>query len=121
EAWAYHHDSNTWEKKDPRTAPAPRAQAQACFDSVNGVMILFGGHAEVYPKRTEGKHYSDTWVYDYKADAWTEMKPRLSPSSSAVRFMTFDPMNNVAINVSGDAARKETWVYRYRKANRAGR
>jgi len=35
-----------------------------------------------------------------------------------VRFMTFDPMNNVAINVSGDAARKETWVYRYRKANR---
>jgi len=118
ETWAYHHDSNTWEKKDPRTAPAPRAQAQACFDSVNGVMILFGGHAEVYPKRTEGKYYSDTWVYDYKADAWTEMKPKLSPSSSAVRFMAFDPMNNVAINVSGDAARKETWVYRYRKANR---
>jgi len=81
-------------------------------------MILFGGHAEVYPKRTEGKYYSDTWVYDYKADAWTEMKPKLSPSSSAVRFMAFDPMNNVAINVSGDAARKETWVYRYRKANR---
>jgi hypothetical protein len=114
ETWAYHFDTNTWEKRKPAKAPAPRAQAQACYDSVNGVMILFGGHSEVYPKRGEGRFYTDTWVYDYKADTWTEMKPKDSPEGSSVRFMAFDPVNNVAINVNG-GAKKQTWVYRYKK------
>ena len=118
ETWAYHYDSNTWEKRKPRIAPPPRAQAQTCFDSVNGVMLLFGGHNEVYPRRTEGRFYTDTWVYDYKADTWTEMKPKQAPASSGVRFMAFDPVNNVAINVTGDGNKKETWVYRYKKALR---
>jgi hypothetical protein len=118
ETWAYSHARNTWEKRAPAKAPAPRAQAQACFDSVNGVMILFGGHAEVYPRRSEGRFYTDTWVYDYRADTWTEMRPMVSPSSSSVRLMAFDPVNNVAVNVSGGGAKKQTWVYRYRKAER---
>jgi hypothetical protein len=118
ETWAYHHDKNTWEKRSPRTAPPPRAQAQACFDSVNGVMLLFGGHAEVYPRRSEGRFYTDTWAYDYKADTWTEMKPKVSPPGSGVRFMAFDPVNNVAINVTGHAGGKQTWVYRYKRAGR---
>jgi hypothetical protein len=113
ETWAYRHSRNTWEKRHPRQSPPPRAQAQACYDSVNGVMILFGGHANVYPRRTEGRFYTDTWVYDYKGDTWTEMKPKSCPPGSALRFMAFDPVNNVAINVTGDGARKQTWVYRY--------
>jgi Leucine-rich repeat (LRR) protein len=115
ETWAYHHASNTWEKRHPRHSPPPRAQAQACYDSVNGVMILFGGHANVYPRRTEGRFYTDTWVYDYKADTWTEMKPKVYPPGSALRFMAFDPVNNVAVNVTGDSAKKQTWVYRYQE------
>jgi peptidyl-prolyl cis-trans isomerase A (cyclophilin A) len=75
-------------------------------------MLLFGGHANVYPQRSEGRFYTDTWAYDYKADTWTEMKPTVFPSGSAVRFMAFDPVNNVTINVTGDVARKQTWVYR---------
>jgi hypothetical protein len=117
ETWAYHSASNTWEKRNPKTAPPPRAQAQACYDSVNGVMILFGGHANVYPKRSDGRFYTDTWVYDYKADTWTEMSPETFPSGSDVRFMAFDPVNNVAINVAG-GSKKQTWVYRYKKAER---
>jgi hypothetical protein len=118
ETWAYDSAKNAWEKRSPRTAPAPRAQAQACFDSVNGVMILFGGHANVYPKRSDGRYYTDTWVYDYKADTWTEMQPKLAPSGSDIRFMAFDPVNNVAINVAG-GSKKQTWVYRYCKAEQA--
>jgi hypothetical protein len=118
ETWAYHHDTNTWEKRNPRTAPPPRAQAQACFDSVNGVMLLFGGHSEVYPRRSEGRFYTDTWAYDYKANAWTEMKPKVCPSGSGVRFMAFDPVNNVAVNVTGHVPGKQTWVYRYKRTGR---
>jgi hypothetical protein len=33
--------------------------------------------------------------------------------------MAFDPVNNVAINVTGDVAKKQTWVYRYRKVEKA--
>ena len=44
---------------------------------------------------------------------------RQSPSKilegSDVRFMAFDPVNNVAINVTG-GSKKETWVYRYKAA-----
>lgn len=112
EIWAYHYGTNTWEKKNPAKQPPARAQAQACFDPIHGVLIVFGGHANVYPARDEGKQFADTWVYDYKADTWTEMKPKNSPLAGAtVRFMAFDPVNNVAINV----ARGQTWVYRLRK------
>jgi hypothetical protein len=116
DTWAYHFSTNTWEKRTPAKSPSPRAQAQACFDSVNGVMIVFGGHAEVYPKRSEGRWFADTWAYDYKADTWTEMKPANSPPAGAtVRFMAFDPVNNVAINVANVGSGKQTWVYRYRR------
>lgn len=118
ETWAFSHAKNSWEKRNPRNAPPPRAQAQACYDSVNRVTLLFGGHANVYPKRSEGRSYTDTWVYDYPTDTWTEMKPKLSPSGSDVRFMAFDPVNNVAINVCRAGAAKQTWVYRYKKGER---
>src|SRR5262249_55146721 len=96
--------------------PPGRAQAQACFDSVNGVLIVFGGHENVYPKRDEGKKFSDTWVYDYKADTWTEMQPKtFPPAGSTVRFLAFDPVNNVAINVGSGGNQKQTWVYRFKK------
>jgi hypothetical protein len=110
--WAYTYAKNTWEKRSPANPPPPRAQAQACYDSVNGVLIVFGGHAEVYPKRGEGRTYDDTWVYDYKTDTWTSMKPKNAPpAGSTVRFMAFDPVNNVAVNVVGG----KTWVYRFKK------
>jgi N-acetylneuraminic acid mutarotase len=115
ETWAYRSQTNTWEKRNPAKQPPARAQAQACFDSVNGVMIVFGGHANVYPKRGEGRAFADTWVYDYKADTWTEMEPASSPpSGSTVRCLAFDPVNNVAVNVVNAGRGKQTWVYRFR-------
>jgi hypothetical protein len=115
ETWAYSYPRNTWEKLNPKDPPARRLQSQVCYDSVNGVMILFGGHANVYPKRDQGDRYTDTWVYDYAANTWTEMKPAAHPKGSDVRFMAFDPINNVAVNVTG-GSKKETWVYRYKAA-----
>ena len=41
------------------------------------------------------------------------MKPEGHPKGSDVRFMAYDPVNNVAINVAG-GSKKETWVYRYK-------
>jgi hypothetical protein len=115
ETWAYHHGRNTWEKLSPKDSPPRRLQSQACFDSVNGVMLLFGGHANIYPKRDQGERLTDTWAYDYAANTWTELKPAAHPPGSDVRFMAFDPVNNVAVNVTG-GAKKETWVYRYKAA-----
>ena len=43
----------------------------------------------------------------------------MTPPGSGVRFMAFDPVNNVAVNVTGAGANKQTWVYRYRKAGGA--
>lgn len=123
DTWAYSSAKNTWEKLSPKNPPSRRLQSQVCYDSVNGVMILYGGHANVYPKRDEGDKYTDTWVYDYKANTWTEIKPALHPKGThSLRFMAFDPVNNVAINVTraAEGSKKETWVYRYKKAERTG-
>lgn len=122
DVWAYLYESNTWEKRNPQNPPPLRIQAQTCYDSVNGVLIVFGGHANVYPRRDEGKQHTDTWVYDYARNTWSKMQPQVSPSGSSVRFMAFDPVNNVAVNVAinveGSGEKKQTWVYRYRKAAR---
>jgi hypothetical protein len=116
ETWAYSYEKNKWDKRNPANPPPARAQAQACYDSVNGVMLLFGGHANVYPKRDEGRKFTDTWAYDYKSDTWTEMKPKNFPSAGqTIRFMAYDPVNNVAINVVNAEKGKQTWVYRYLK------
>jgi hypothetical protein len=115
ETWAYSHAKNSWEKMSAKNPPARRLQAQACFDSVNGVMIVTGGHANVYPKRDSGEWYDDTWVYDYAANTWTDMKPTVHPKRCDLRFMAYDPVNNVAINVAS-GQKKETWVYRYKAA-----
>jgi hypothetical protein len=116
ETWAYSYAKNAWEKKTPAKPPPARAQAQACFDSVNGAMILFGGHESAYPKRSDGRMFTDTWVYDYKSDTWREMQPKNSPTAGyTLRFMAFDPVNNVAVNVVNGDKQKQTWVYRYRK------
>jgi hypothetical protein len=118
DTWAYHCKTNTWEKRTPSKTPPARVQAQACFDTVNGVMIVFGGHANVYPKRADGRVFSDTWVYDYKADTWTEMQPKnFPPAGHTLRFMAFDPVNNVAVNVMNAGSKKQTWVYRFRNKN----
>jgi hypothetical protein len=47
------------------------------------------------------------------------MKPKASPASSADRFMACDPLNNVVVNVSAEGNKKETWVYRHKKAGGA--
>ena len=46
------------------------------------------------------------------------MKPKNFPSNSSVRFMAFDPVNNVAINVGDGGGKKQTWVYRYKRGER---
>jgi hypothetical protein len=114
ETWAYHFAKNLWEKLSPKDQPARRLQAQACYDSVNGVMLLCGGHANVYPKRDAGEWFDDTWAFDFAANTWTEMSPAVHPKRSDLRFMAFDSVNNVAINVARGPG-KETWVYRYKR------
>ncbi|MFX1484068.1 MAG: Kelch repeat-containing protein [Promethearchaeota archaeon] len=65
--WVYDGVLNTWTRRYPDSAPANRINAGLAFDSVNNMVIMFGGATfEIEP-------YDDTWVYSYEDNVWTEM------------------------------------------------
>ena len=65
--WVYDGHTNTWTRRYPDVAPEDRINTGLAFDSVNNIIILFGGAAvEIEP-------YDDTWAYSYEDNAWTQM------------------------------------------------
>ncbi|MBA3708863.1 MAG: hypothetical protein H0W83_08610 [Planctomycetes bacterium] len=90
----YHLPTNTWSKRaTPGLRPAPRFMTSLAFDSIHHVFMMFGG--------SDGDRvYSDTWIYDPAADAWTELHPPQVPTpvySGLFEKLAFDAEHNVFI------------------------
>jgi hypothetical protein len=79
--WAYDALMNTWARRYPDVAPASRINTGLAFDSVNNVIILFGGAT------VEIDAYDDTWTYSYVSNVWTEME-----ESDTTTPPGFDPL-----------------------------
>ncbi|MCW4050632.1 MAG: hypothetical protein NWE89_12950 [Candidatus Bathyarchaeota archaeon] len=87
-----------------------RVGHQMVFDSVNGRVILFGGHI-VEQSMT---YLNDTWSYDPLENTWTLMQLDSSPSPRGGHMMAYSQDHEVIIMFGGMNTRgrlDETWIF----------
>ena len=89
--------------------PTARQSHKMVYDSVRGVVVLYGGH-------NNGITLGDTWEWD--GTTWTERFPVDSPGTRHVHAMSYDCSRGVVVLYGGahssagnTPALKDTWEY----------
>ncbi len=89
--------------------PSARQSHKMVYDSVRGVVVLYGGH-------NAGITLGDTW--EWNGATWTERFPAGSPSTRHVHAMSYDCSRGVVVLYGGalssdgnTPALKDTWEY----------
>jgi len=67
DTWIFDPQSNTWTEVNPATSPPGRDQAQMYYDSLNNVVVLFGGVSN------NGTILNDIWVFSVANQLWTQV------------------------------------------------
>ncbi|MBL8737234.1 MAG: hypothetical protein JNL12_12460 [Planctomycetes bacterium] len=81
ETWEW--DGTAWAQRAVVGPPARGDHAMA-YDSVRGVVVLFGGHD------WNGPVFGDTWEFD--GTAWTQRSPAIAPSPRVGAAFAYDPL-----------------------------
>jgi hypothetical protein len=109
DTWVYDYSTDTWTNMNPATSPSARSGHTMAYDSANNRVVLFGGY--------DGSSYlSDTWIYNYGTNTWTQVNPSTSPSVRSEHAMVYDSVKNRCVlfgGYNGTARLYDTWVYSY--------
>lgn len=100
--WVYDYPSNTWTPMNPSSTPPGRADCTIVHDSNFRKDILFGG------TNFSTDPFTDTWVYDFTTNTWTQMNPSTAPRTSE-HAMVYDSTSTKVVLVGGFSS--DTWVY----------
>jgi len=91
--------------------PDSRSEHAAAYDTINGVVVLFGGW------NSSNETFNDTWKFDATTDTWTNAAPTGTlPASRAQHQMVYDGINGQLImfggilKTDGDQL-NDTWAY----------
>lgn len=116
ETWAYDQTADTWTEMAPEVSPPKRESAQMAYDADADRVLLFGGGK--LGRSSSG--FADTWAYDYNADTWTELTPKVSPTARSRSAMVYDPVTRRTVLFGGvtghfglGEALGDTWAYDY--------
>jgi len=106
--WTYSLTTNSWTKKPtPAVQPPARWGTDFAYDSRLDKMILFGGC-------DWGAMRGDTWTYDVRTNAWSNLNPSVSPPGRCAHELVYDSKNEVVVMFGGEtwsAVLSETWIY----------
>jgi hypothetical protein len=109
ETWAYDFNSNTWTNMNPSVAPPRRNRHSLIYHAGWDRIVLFGGDRD-----NPSIYYSDTWVYDYNTNTWTELSPQAHPSSRIYGDMAYDSESEKIVLFGGVNAGNyvfgDTWI-----------
>jgi len=109
QTWAYDFDSNTWTNMNPPVAPPARNSFQMTYHADWDRVVLFGGDRD-----DPSMYYSDTWLYDYNNNNWTELDFDTHPSSRAYADLVYDNDSKKVVLFGGTPNRVDaygdTWV-----------
>jgi N-acetylneuraminic acid mutarotase len=118
DTWAYDPKANTWTKLHPTgDLPPTRVDCAMAYDESVSKIVLFGGFDS---KQTV---YADTWVYDPKANTWTNLHPSGKvPSARSNLAMAYDPESRKVVLFGGLVGKgfsssrvNDTWTYDSKK------
>ncbi len=92
--WTFAPEPRLWEHVKAANEPPQRANSRLVYDPVNKLTILFGGDQL-------DQLICDTWVYNSARKAWTEQKPKVSPSPRAGHAMLWLPKAKKVLLLGG--------------------
>ena len=100
DTWIFNLSTDKWTEQHPKVSPDGRECHKMAYDSVNGVVVLFGGTGLA-------GSLSDTWTYNVTTNIWKKMYPAQTPPPSGYNSMVYDKKNQKMIYCS----QQETWIY----------
>ena len=116
ETWAFDVDDETWTNLGTNV-PRYIAAGTVAYDEESDRIITFGGATGF---EDGGVSLStDTWVFDYNTNSWTNMEPAIHPTvAHFTGCMAYDSESDRVIlfggyNVNADLFLDDTWSYDY--------
>jgi N-acetylneuraminic acid mutarotase len=118
DTWSYDFSTNTWRQMRPTPSPG-KSDGPMAYDAGSDRVILFIGSTS-----ETGDHYdlapgSETWVYDFDTNTWTNMEPAEAPYGLKGARMVYDVESDRMILFGGWATNlagggfNDTWAYDY--------
>ncbi len=108
DTWEYRAGTRTWSRVETTGAPRARYLHRACYDSDEGVIVVFGGYS--------GSTYMhDTWEYDPATRTWENTTSAEHPSARYQHNMAYDSSDASCVMFGGRTKdmlyNNETWMY----------
>jgi hypothetical protein len=105
ETWVYDPSSNEWANVTPPHSPPLRTDHAMAYDPFTHQVVLFGGLDFFCGFRVpeySGPRLNDTWLYDVRANLWTNITKPAAPPARSGAGISYDP-NVAAIVLFGGA------------------
>jgi hypothetical protein len=111
ETWSYSASANLWSNLQPANAPPYRAFSSAAYDSQSDRLVVYGGFADM----DRLVIVNETWSYDFKSNAWTNLTVAYSPPPAYAHTMVYDSESDRIIMFGGFSMERGflngTWSY----------
>jgi hypothetical protein len=100
DTWTYNPATNAWVNMNPSSMPQSRAFHSMVYDSVNGLMLLFGGQfLQYFPYQLV--MFGDTWTYNVSSNVWSQKTSTPAPSPRYGHSMAYDTARGIAVLYGG--------------------
>ncbi len=116
DTWLYDANTNSWSNVSSAIRPPARDQAQMYFDSLNRVVVLYGGSG------TGGEILNDLWTFNVSTQLWTQQTmPSPNPGGVYLGQVGYASTTNCGYlvygNKQGATPATEIWELCLRSAN----
>jgi len=109
ETWSFDCESQTWSRIITDSDPGVHYSHAMAYDSTENVVVLFGGFNE------EGRETSETWIFDFATEDWTEVTATTTPVARYGHAMVYDEVSQNVVLCCGNTATQghqdDTWLF----------
>ncbi len=100
DVWSYNPTVDAWAPRPSSVEPSRRADGRMVYIGGQGRFLLFGGNDYSGPNFSF-HHLSDTWAYNWSANAWTLLPEVIGPEARDYPILALDPSAGEVLLTSG--------------------